>query len=78
MRGDPQRGFTLLETMVVLLIVGVAMGAAGVSAFGDAQMRTLRQDAQRLAGLFMTAQTEARAVGVRIAWRPGERGFAFE
>lgn len=78
MRVDPQRGFTLLETMVVLLIMGVAMGAASVSAFGDARMRTLRQDAQRLAGLFMTAQTEARAGGARIAWRPDERGFAFE
>lgn len=78
MRVDPQRGFTLLETMVVLLIMGVAMGAASVSAFGDARMRTLRQDAQRLAGLFMTAQIEARAGGARIAWRPGEQGFAFE
>ncbi|CAM5201819.1 Type II secretion system protein H OS=Castellaniella defragrans OX=75697 GN=HNR28_001605 PE=3 SV=1 [Castellaniella defragrans] len=78
MRVDRQRGFTLLETMVVLLIVGVAMGAASVSAFGDSRMRTLRQDAQRLAGLFMTAQSEARAGGARIAWRPGEQGFAFE
>ncbi|WP_368644278.1 prepilin-type N-terminal cleavage/methylation domain-containing protein [Castellaniella ginsengisoli] len=77
-RVDPQRGFTLLETMIVLLIMGVAMGAASVSALGDSQMRTLRQDAQRLAGLFVTAQAEARAGGARIAWRSGARGFAFE
>ncbi|WP_052355733.1 prepilin-type N-terminal cleavage/methylation domain-containing protein [Castellaniella defragrans] len=78
MRIDAQRGFTLLEMMVVLLIMGIAMGAASVSAFGDPGMRTLRQDAHRLAGLFMAAQTEARAGGGRIAWRPGAQGYAFE
>lgn len=78
MRIDAQRGFTLLEMMVVLLIMGIAMGAASVSVFGDPGMRTLRQDAHRLAGLFMAAQTEARAGGGRIAWRPGAQGYAFE
>ena len=75
---DRQRGFTLLEVMVVLLIMGVALGAASVSAFGDAAQRTQRQDAQRLAGLFMVAQTEARAGGSRIVWRPGGQGFDFQ
>src|SRR5690606_10214427 len=78
MRNEPQRGFSLLEVMVVLLIAGIAMGAASVSAFGDATQRTLRQDAQRLAGLFLLAQTQARAEGGRILWRPQDQGFTFE
>jgi len=77
MRIDAQRGFTLLEVMVVLLILGIAMGTASVAAFGDSAQRTLHQDAERLAGLFMLAQTEARAAGGRIVWQADAQGFAF-
>lgn len=72
-----QDGFTLLEMMVVLLIIGIATSMAGVTAFGTEGTRALRQDAQRLAHLFTAAQTEAQASGQAIVWVYDDTGFHF-
>ena len=69
-----QRGFTLLELLVVLAIIGLA--TAGVSlALPDA--RPIERDAQRLAALLESARAQARASGIPLQWRATARGFDF-
>lgn len=72
-----QYGFTLLEMMIVLVIIGVATAMASVSAPGRDGARTLRQDAQRLAYLFTAAQAEAHGSGQAIVWAYDTDGFYF-
>lgn len=72
-----QTGFTLLEMMIVLVIIGIATTMASVSAFGNDHARALRQDALRLAHLFTAAQVEARASGQPIAWAYDGGGYRF-
>lgn len=74
---DRQYGFTLLEMMIVLLIIGIATAMASVSAFGDNDARALRQDAKRLAQLFTVAQAEAIASGRTIVWEHSATGYRF-
>jgi general secretion pathway protein H len=72
-----QRGFSLLEVLIVLTIIGIATAFAGVSAFSDQDARALRQDAARLAQLFSLAQAEARQGGSAILWRYDGEGYDF-
>jgi len=72
-----QAGFSLLEMMVVLLIIGIATGLASVAAFGHEGERALRHEAQRLARLFALAQVEARAGGQPIVWTYDAQGYGF-
>ena len=70
------RGFTLIELMVVLAIVGV--GAATVSlALRDASSHALQRDGERLAALLDAARARSRASGVPVRWQPAEGGFRF-
>jgi general secretion pathway protein H len=72
-----QGGFTLLEMMIVLVIIGIATAMASVSAFSQDGERALRQDAARLAHLFTAAQSEARASGRPIVWAYDAEGYHF-
>ena len=72
-----QRGFTLLELMVVVAII--AMASAGVGfALRDTASSTLEREAQRLAALFEAGRAQSRASGVPLRWRALEHGFRFE
>ncbi|WP_267268339.1 type II secretion system minor pseudopilin GspH [Pseudomonas protegens] len=71
-----QQGFTLIELMVVLVIIGIASAAVGLSISPD-PLQTLRKDAEGLAQLLQVAQAEARADGRPITWRATAKGYSF-
>ena len=69
-----QRGFTLLELLVVVSIV--ALATAGVSlSLRDASATQLEREAQRLAALLESARAHSRTLGVPIIWQTAPRGF---
>ena len=75
------RGFTLLEVLVVLLILGVCAGLIGTLARPDAR-DALRIEAERLAMVLELAADESRLTGKPIVWTaaetPGGMQYRFE
>ena len=75
--GGRQRGFTLLEMLVVLVIAGLLVSLASLSL--NRNPRTdLNEEAQRLALLFESAGDEAQVRARPISWLPLEGGFRFD
>jgi general secretion pathway protein H len=69
-------GFTLIEVLVVLLIMGLMVGM--VSAIVRPDDRELAcVEADRLAQLLDLAATEARLTGLSVAWTPDAQGYRF-
>ena len=62
-----RRGFTLLELLVVMLVMGLLAGLVGVLAQPDERAR-LQVEAARLAQLLELAALEARLTGKPVAW----------
>nr|WP_273018700.1 type II secretion system minor pseudopilin GspH [Pseudomonas sp. BW16M2] len=71
-----QRGFTLIELMVVLVIVGIASAAISLNIRPDPG-KHLRADAERLARLLELAQSEAQADGQPLRWQRDRDGYRF-
>lgn len=66
-------GFTLIEMLVVLIIVGVTLGMVSVNLTPD-NRQVLESEAQRLALLFEQARDEAVTSARAIAWSAGPNG----
>ncbi len=74
---DRQRGFTLLEMLVVLVIAGLLVSLASLSLTRNPRT-DLNEEAQRLALLFESAGDEAQVRARPISWLPLDGGFRFD
>lgn len=72
------RGFTLLELMVVLVIIGICTAGIGLG-LGSLldPARQLRQEAERLAQRLQVAREEARIDGRPLRWQADATGYRF-
>jgi general secretion pathway protein H len=64
------RGFTLIELMIVVALVGLASSLVVLSIRDPAATR-LEHEAARLAALLESARAESRASGLPVRWVPG-------
>ena len=73
-----QRGFTLIELMIVVALVAVASAVATL-ALRDPAATQLDREAARLSALLETARAESRAAGIAVLWVPSttSEGFRF-
>lgn len=76
-RGTCERGFTLIEMLVVVAIIAIAASMVSLSV-ASSSGRALRADAERLIDAFAVAQSEARSDGRAIRWRADAQGWWFE
>ena len=72
-----QRGFTLLELLVVVSIIAIASAGVAFALRDSAQTQT-EHDAQRLSALLESARAQSRIRGVAVVWRSTEEGFVFD
>lgn len=70
------RGFTLVEILMVLMIIGLTVGLVTVLAQPD-ERGLLRIEAERLAQLLTLAATESRLTGKSIGWTADGPGYRF-
>ncbi len=70
------RGFTLVEMLVVLMVMGICLGLISVN-IAPSERDLLRVEAERLAQVLDLAAEEARITGKSIAWTAEEAGYRF-
>jgi general secretion pathway protein H len=63
---DRNRGFTLVEIMLVLVVIGIMLGLASV-AFTPNPAKDLQREAQRLQVVLQMAADEAQLQGIEMA-----------
>lgn len=76
MKRSRHAGFTLLETMVVVALIGIVVAMVSVK-LGNRHDGELRSEADALAARLALAQDEAVVTGTRLAWRGEARGYRF-
>ena len=70
------QGYTLVELLVVLSIIGIALGTAMLQLMPD-NRAVLRKEAQRLALLLENAELEAQSSGRQLAWSGENSHYRF-
>jgi general secretion pathway protein H len=70
------RGFTLIEMLVVMLIMGLFVGLVGAIVRPD-ERGMARVEAERLAQLLELAAAESTLAGKAIAWTSDGTGYRF-
>jgi len=70
-----QRGLTLLELLVVLVIIGFAMTGVSLS-LRDSSQTQLEREAQRLIAHLEAARAQSRTSGIAQVWRITPEGYA--
>jgi general secretion pathway protein H len=71
-----RRGFTLIEMLVVLMVMGLFVGLVSAIMRPD-DRAMLQQEAERLSELLNLASTEAQLSGTPIAWSAEASGYRF-
>lgn len=69
-------GFTLIEVLVVLSIMGIMLGMLVVN-YGKDERQNLQLEGHRLALLMSHASQTARTTGQPIAWQANVQGYQF-
>ncbi|MFZ3288463.1 MAG: type II secretion system minor pseudopilin GspH, partial [Telluria sp.] len=70
------RGFTLVEVMVVLVIIGITLGLVSLNAMPSPQ-QTLQAEAQRIALLLQLARDEAIVRNRLVAFEADPERYRF-
>ncbi len=73
---DASKGFTLVEMLVVLAMMGIFLGLVSTAVRPGAQDQ-LRLEAERLAQLLDLAAEESRITGKSLAWTSDGPGYRF-
>jgi len=71
-----QKGFTLIEIMVVIVIVAVLMGAVTLS-FPPVGDKLLKENTERFSALISLAQDESILQSAEIALEIDDKGYGF-
>ena len=69
-------GFTLIEILIVLVVIGITIGLIAVN-FGRDEKAELKETAKRLALILEAANNEAIASGKSIAFIANTSGYSF-
>jgi general secretion pathway protein H len=73
---DAHRGYTLVEVLVVVLLVGITVGLVTVN-LGHGDRDVVRDEAERLAVSLQQAQDEAVMTGTPLAWLGEVKGYRY-
>lgn len=69
-------GYTLVELLVVMILLGIAAGAVTLSV-APSEERRVTEELLRLGALFRLAQDEARITGRTVTWEANVDGYRF-